>query len=137
MEKVAYAIAESVPIIRWALSRIVEEQPNSTVDKEVDSAHRLIEHFQKHSTEVTIVRLNEYMALAREAQQQIKSHTKLIIAITDNDEQPNHSPFFETVSLLDGVMNIQKAIRKATCEMSKHKESKREGNALSDREIEM
>lgn len=137
MDKVAYIIVEPVPIVRWALSRIVEEQPNSTVDKEFDSPKQLLDHLQKHSADVTIISQSHFAGLSADFQKYIKSKTKLIIALTEDNTQKPTSLFFETVPKHDSLQNIQKAIRKATCEMAKHKDNKPNGSALSDREIDI
>lgn len=137
MDKVAYIIVEPVPIVRWALSRIVEEQPNSTVDKEFDSMHRLVDHLQKHSTDVTIVGQSILLGLRAEHLKLIKSKSKLIVALAENEAQTPNPLFFETIHQHDSLQNIQKAIRKATCEMAKHKDNKPNGSALSDREIDI
>lgn len=137
MDKVAYIIVEPVPIIRWALSRIVEEQPNSTVDKEFDSPAQLLDHLQKHNADVIIIRQSHFTELRTDFQLLVKNKTKLIIALTEDNTQTPTPHFFETVLKHDSLQNIQKAIRKATCEMAKYKDNKPSGNALSDREIDI
>lgn len=142
MSKVTFIVAEPFFLIRKGISSLINEMPNATVVREMETSNRLAELVTHYSALALVVNVDLLKELSASELKKLTSRKKqlFIIGLTsslEDENLENKVVFSQIISLSEQKTSIVKKLRIILSQIDAMSENPSSSSELSEREIEI
>ncbi|PKP38901.1 MAG: hypothetical protein CVT98_04290 [Bacteroidetes bacterium HGW-Bacteroidetes-15] len=142
MSKATFIVADPFYLVRKGIVSLINEMPNATVVREVETSHRLSELVTHYSALVLVVNVNLLSELSGAELKKLTNRKKdlLIIGLKGSVEEEIEGCiglFYQVISMDEAKASIVKKLRLVLSRIDSMSENPSSNSELSEREIEI
>lgn len=140
MSKATFIVADPFYLVRKGIVSLINEMPNATVVREVETSHRLSDLVIHYSALVLVVNVNLLKELSGVEIKKLTNRKKnlIIIGLTGSIEEEIEGCaglFYQVISVDEAKTSIVKKLRSVLSQIDSMSENPSSNSALSEREI--